>query len=284
MAGNLNSLYRTVKTYTILPSGGKFYTPDVIDLVDNTGEVGIRSMTASDELAFKNPDALLNGEAMRTALISCVDGLKKPEKLLANDVEALIVGMRIATYGEQMDITVTCPSCKNDNTYGIELPTILNTMGTLSNSYSVDISNGTVVTIRPYLYEDNLKVSLATFEQTRAIRELEARVASEDEKLKVFDMSFKAIMKTNIEMLANAIISIHNDEHEISVEHTKETHNDILEFIKNIDKVDSDIIINKLKEINEIGIIKKMNVVCDHCKHEWECPIEFDPVSFLSGS
>lgn len=284
MSGNLKALYRTVKTYTQLPSRGAFYDDSVIDTTKLSNEVAVRSMTGGDELLFKNPDALLNGEALRNALISCVDGLKSPEKLLINDVDALVVAMRIATYGEQMDINVDCPSCGNQNTFGLDLTLIQANMGVVEDSYVVDLSNGTSVFVRPYLYEDNLKVALATFEQTKLIRTLDNNNITEEDKLKAFDKTFKDLVKTNIEMLCNAIMSVHNDEHEIHVEHTKETHNDILDFMKNIDKTDNDRIINKIKEVNQIGILKKLQVTCDHCKHEWETPIEFEPVTFLSGS
>jgi len=281
---NLQSLCRVVKTYATLPSRGIFYDAETIDLVDTTGEVGIRSMTGPDELMFKNPDALLNGEAMRNALTSCVDGLKNPDKLLVNDVDALMVAIRIATYGDQMDISMDCPECKNKNTFGLDLPTVQATMGIVEDSYEVDLSSGTVVYVRPYLYKDHLKLTLATFDQIKLIKTMEAPTITDDQKLKIFDKTFKELIKSNIDMLSNAIVKVVNEEQDIEVIHDKDTHQDVLGFISNIDKADSEIITKKVKEVNEIGVLREINVCCEFCKHEWVSPISFDPVVFLSGS
>jgi hypothetical protein len=281
---NLQSLCRGVKTYATLPSRGIFYDADTIELVDTSDEVGIRSMTGPDELMFKNPDALLNGEAMRNALISCVVGLKNPDNLLVNDVDALMVAIRIATYGDEMDLAMDCPKCGNQNTFALDLPTVQATMGVVDDSYEVDLSSGTVVSIRPYLYKDHLKLTLATFQQMKLIKSMEDPALSEEQKLKIFDKSFKELVKANIDMLSNAITKVTNEEHDLEVVHNKETHQDVVSFISNIDKADSELISNKVKEVNEVGILREINVCCDFCKHEWVSPISFDPVVFLSGS
>ena len=66
MANNHNPLaghFRVPKLYTELPSGGKFYDSDTIDFTEND-ELPVFPMTAKDEIMLKNPDALLNGEAV----------------------------------------------------------------------------------------------------------------------------------------------------------------------------------------------------------------------------
>ena len=54
--------FRTPKLYTSLPSGGDYYNLDIIDT--SLDEHAVYSMTAKDELIMKNPDALLNGDAV----------------------------------------------------------------------------------------------------------------------------------------------------------------------------------------------------------------------------
>ena len=51
----LSGFFRTPKIYTKLPSLGRYYTDDVIDLSD-TGELAVYPMTAKDEVILKNPD------------------------------------------------------------------------------------------------------------------------------------------------------------------------------------------------------------------------------------
>ena len=59
----LSAYFRAPKLYTTIPSGGKFYDENIMTVPDN-GELAIFPMTTKDELMLKNPDALLNGEAV----------------------------------------------------------------------------------------------------------------------------------------------------------------------------------------------------------------------------
>ena len=78
MSNNTNPLaghFRTPKLYTGLPSGGKFYGDDVLEM-PTSGEVPVFPMTAKDEIMLKNPDALLNGEAVASVLMCCIPAIK----------------------------------------------------------------------------------------------------------------------------------------------------------------------------------------------------------------
>ncbi len=55
----LSGYFRAPKLYTKLPSGGRFYTDDVVDLSENK-EVAVYALTAKDEAILKNPDAVSN--------------------------------------------------------------------------------------------------------------------------------------------------------------------------------------------------------------------------------
>lgn len=56
----LKSIYRSKSIYLKLPSQGKFYPSGVKLSVDN--EIGVMSMTTTDEINLKSPDALFNGK------------------------------------------------------------------------------------------------------------------------------------------------------------------------------------------------------------------------------
>ena len=56
----LNKYFRQPAIYVSLPSGTD-YPPHVITPAQ-TGELGVMPMTAKDEIRFKTPDALMNGQ------------------------------------------------------------------------------------------------------------------------------------------------------------------------------------------------------------------------------
>src|SRR6056297_2390222 len=104
MTNNINplsSFYRAPKLYSRLPSNGIFYTNEVID-VDESAEVAVYAMTAKDEMIMKNPDALLNGEAVAQVIASCVPQVKQPKQLISNDVDTLLIAIQGATYGDDI--------------------------------------------------------------------------------------------------------------------------------------------------------------------------------------
>lgn len=282
MNSPLQGFYRTAKTYTQLPSQGKFYTPNTLVMTSETQEVGVKSMTSQDEMMFKNPEALLNGEAVMNALTSCIVGLNDVKSLLTNDVDALLVAIRIASFGDDMDISVECPECKEDNTFGFNLNHSLSNMSFLEESYDINLDNGLIVNIKPHLYSDTLKSMMSAFEQTKIIKSIEDANKTEEERLKLFSKSFKHLVNLNIDIFCNSINKIYNDE--IEILNTPKTKADILDFIKNIDKADSDRIQQKITEVNSIGINKTAYAKCIKCEHEWESKIELDPVVFFSGS
>ena len=74
-ANPLKKYYRQPKQYIKLPSGYKYYPADSIE-VSESGEIAVYPMTAKDELLFKTPDALLNGEATVSVIQSCVPAIK----------------------------------------------------------------------------------------------------------------------------------------------------------------------------------------------------------------
>ena len=118
MADNTNPLaghFRSPKLYTQLPSKGRFYDSEILEMPE-TGELPIYPMTAKDELIMKNPDALLNGEAIAQVVASCVPSVKRPRQLLSNDIDTLLIAIQGATYGDDMEVSTACDKCGENTT------------------------------------------------------------------------------------------------------------------------------------------------------------------------
>ena len=116
----LSAYYRQPKIYVSLPSKGNYYVEGALDKSED-GTYAVYSMTAKDELMFKTPDALLSGQSTVAVINSCIPSIKDPWKLPTIDLDAILVAIRIATYGENMDIDTECPACKEEQRYGFDL-------------------------------------------------------------------------------------------------------------------------------------------------------------------
>ena len=271
----LTQYFRQIKLWMKLPSGTSYYSPDMIQFTDK-GEIGILPMTGKDELALKNPDALLNGEALVEVLTSCVPAVKNPRNLLTNDIDALITAIRYATFNDKLETTMNCPSCGAENTFKLDLEYALDNMDFLEPNYVINLDTGISVYVKPYSFPDLLKGLHAQFESTKMSRALESSTLTDEERNTIFGKSFKELSILTFDLMLNSIIKVVDESNNVNV--TNKAH--IKEFLFNIDKFSVDKISDLVKEINHIGIKRTFTAKCDTCKHEWESEIDFNPVNF----
>jgi hypothetical protein len=271
----LKQYFRQFKLYMKLPSGTSYYNVDVVDFTDK-GEVGVLPMTGKDEISLKNPDSLLNGEALIEVLTSCVPAVKKPRELLTNDIDALITAIRYATYDDSLETEINCPKCAHPNTFKVDLQYALDNMSELESEYLVHLDSGVTIFVKPYAFPELLMSLHAEFERTKLARAIDSDVLSEKARSEMFGKAFREIAVTKFGLMTNGIIKIIDESNNINV--TDKTF--IREFLQNIDKKSVDKVHDLILEINKIGIKRTFTAVCEKCEHTWENDIDFNPVNF----
>jgi DNA-directed RNA polymerase subunit M/transcription elongation factor TFIIS len=233
-------------------------------------------MTGKDELILKNPDALLNGEALVEVIKSCVPGVSDPRALLTNDIDALITAIRYATYNDSLETELVCPKCKHQNLFKLDLQYSLDNMSYLDTEYVVNLDSGLSIFVKPYGFPELLKGLHAQFEQSKLTRAIESDTISEDQRLKLFSTAFKDLATITYTLMVNSVVKVVDESHNVNVT----SKDDIKEFLQNIDKKSSDKISDLIKEINQIGIKRTFTAKCEKCEHEWESEVDFNPVNF----
>lgn len=275
----LRHYFRGIKLYIGLPSGTSFYSPDIVEFTES-GEVGIMPMTAKDEVITRNPDALLNGEAISQIITSCVPAVKQPKKLLANDIDTLMIAIRHATYGDDLEVNVACPECKHMNKFSVNITQNLATMAKLDPEYIVELKDGIKIYVKPFSYQDTILAMRAQFEQFKIAKNIGNDKLSDEDRMKIFSKSFNEISNLNVQLITNCIVKITQESEDLQVTDPKF----ILEFLQNIEKHVFNQLDELIKEINSIGVNKMFNAVCEECKHEWEAAIDFNPINFFTES
>lgn len=283
----LSAYFRAPKLYTPIPSRGKFYTPDVVEMPE-TGELPVFPMTARDEMIMKNPDALLNGEAVSEVIRSCVPNVKNVKRMMSSDVDVLLVAIQGATYGDDIDIKATCPKCNQEQEVVASVEAAIQSMAILEKSYQVE-HQGLIVEIRPFTYDSTISAGIANFQSTRSLQSL-GDIQDEMQRLKVFNENFVKIAALNFKLIADSVASVtlpdvDGDQQVV----TDRAH--ILEFMENTDSRLGKQVEEKIKEINKIGINHEMSVVCStpECAVDGEnfvftSSVNFDPVNFFTAS
>ena len=154
----LRQFFRQPSIYLKLPSNGQFWAPDSLELPEN-GEIPIYPMTAIDEISYRTPDALFNGQAVINVVQSCVPAIKDAGKIPSVDLNAILVAIRIASYGHSLDINTTCPECKNEDEFSVDLRMILDSLR--CPDYSEQMDQGDLqVKFKPSSYEEQNKSAM----------------------------------------------------------------------------------------------------------------------------
>jgi hypothetical protein len=276
----LRKYFRQAKVYVTLPSKGKFYPADAIDLPEN-GELPVYAMTAKDELTMKTPDALLNGQATVSLIQSCVPNIKNAWHMPSIDLDALLIAIRIATYGEKMEITTKVPGSGEERSFDVDLRLLLNKLVTVEFDDTIKI-NDMVVSMRPLKYIEFTEASLKTFEEQRIFSLVNDESIPDNEKLTKFRESFMKLTDLTVKTLSKCV-------HKITIGDTVVTNQShIDEFLANADKEFYNIITEHLdsqKEKFQIEPIKVTSSAEDIAKGapaEYTIPITFDQSNFFA--
>lgn len=206
-ANPLSKYYRQPAIYITLPTQGKYYGADAFTPTE-TGEIPIFPMTARDELLFKTPDAMINGQATVDVIKSCVPNLKDPWQMTNYDTDAVLIAIRIATYGETMDITYQVPTVNEEETRSVNLPALLENLKNKKIVESFKLENGMELSIKPLTYKKLTAVQSAQFEQQKIYTTVANSNLTEDQKSQQFTKSYYALNSINFELLAESIEQI----------------------------------------------------------------------------
>lgn len=276
----LQKYFRQPKIYLTLPSQGNFYPPGTITATEN-GEYPVYSMTARDELTMKTPDALLNGEATVSVIESCVPDIKDAWKVPSLDLDAILIAIRMATYGEEMDLEIKVPKTGEEKTFSVDLRTMLDQL--ISAEYdNVVHHNELKIILRPLTYREVTETSIRTFEEQRIFNIVNNEEMPEEEKLAAFNKSFGKLTEMTVGTMEKSIAAVEFDGTTV----TDRGH--IKEFVANADKDLFKAISNHLDKQKEKFEIKPL--VVDATPEEIEAgvpetykiPITFDQTNFFA--
>jgi hypothetical protein len=244
--------FRQPKIYIRLPSNGEYYHGGIVKTENN--EYPILGMTARDELLYKTPDALINGQATVDIIQSCVPNIKNAWNVPNIDLDAILVAIRIATVSEMLDLTVKIPGLNEERTYQADLRMLLDQIYNQHYDNVVVIGDFSIE-VQPTSYRYFTDIALRTFEEQKIFKILKNDLISESDKMKQIQGSFKKLTDINIELVKNSIVSIQyqNDQPVTEPGH-------ISEFIENCEKEFFSGIIEHVEKQKEKFSLKPMTI------------------------
>jgi hypothetical protein len=277
----LKKYFRQPKLYIKLPSSGNFYPPGVLEKTDN-GEYPVYAMTAKDELVMKTPDALLNGQATVDVIHSCFPNIKNAWLVPSIDLDAILIAIRLATYGEKLEVTVTIPVVNDTRKFEMDLRMVLDKLLNAVYDPEVKISDNITAYLRPLTYKEFTQTAIKTLEEQRIFSVVNDQSIDDMKKIELFTASFKKLTDINIDMVSSSIVKIVTPDGETSDQMF------IKDFIDNADKDFFKNIMDHMEAQKDKFAIQSQRIITTEedraggAPNEVEVPISLDAASFFA--
>lgn len=272
MSNPLQKYFRQPKLFVSLPSKGMFYQQGI--LTGDANNVPIFGMTGMDEIIMKTPDALYSGESTVKLIQSCCPYIQDARKVPSLDVDALLVAIRIATYGETMPVTSACRNCGEENEFEIDLSATLDHYNSLTFDSTIEIDD-LVITIKPLTYEEMSEVNIENFKLQKMLGQLNDESIADETRQQYFNEIYEKLADIQARVLISSIESVKTPDAVVTDRHH------ISEWLLNTIKTNYKLIKDRLEENKNTWALPKHKVKCAECGHQDTIEVVLDQSSFF---
>ena len=267
----LQQYFRQPKLYVPLPSKGLYYKEG--SLQGDWNNVPIFAMTGMDEIIMKTPDALFSGEATVKLIESCCPYIKNAKDVPSLDIDVLLVAIRSATFGEEMNIVQSCGNCGSENEYAIKLGSVLEHYSDKTFDNTLQLGDITI-NFRPLTYDEMSKSNIENFKLQRILAQLAS--IPEDDRQEHLDKIYQSLAELQLNLIVNSIESVQTPGATVT---EKEF---IREWLMNTIRDSYTLIKEKLEANKEAWSMPKFPVKCTECGHEDTIDVVMDQSNFFA--
>jgi len=272
----LTQYFRQPAVYIKLPSGGKHYADGAIAMPPNQ-ELPVYPMTAIDEITYRTPDALFNGNAVVSVIKSCIPAINDPWSIPAMDVDTILVAIRMASYGTTMEVSTTCPHCDNEADYGIDLRSMIESIK--SPDYSKPLVDGDLeIYFKPMTYQNLNENNQRQFEEQKILQVLPGTDMPEDQRMSALSAALMKITEITVQALAQSIASVKTPSALVSEPEYIE------DMLRNCDRRLFNKIRDHIVESKTGAEIQPLKIVCGECTKEYMQAVTLDMTSFFADA
>jgi hypothetical protein len=193
------------------------------------------------------------------------------------DLDTILVAIRIATYGHNMDFGTTCPTCKKEAEHTLDLRTVLDNMRTAD--YGQTVKSGDMeIFFRPLNYKNINDNNQIQFENQKLLQTLPDNGIPDAEKIGALSDALKKITEITVNILAQSIATIRTPQALVNEPEY------IQDFLKNCDRNLFNQIRDFIIDLKEKSEMRPLKIVCDACEAEYEQAITMDMSSFFASA
>jgi len=231
-------------------------------------------MTAIDEISYRTPDALFSGQAVINVIQSCIPAIKNAWHVPSIDIDTILVAIRIASYGHEMEFGTTCPACNNVDDYAVDLRVVMGQIK--APDYTQPIKQGDIeIYFKPMTYKnlsDNNKIQ---FDEQRIFQAIPADGEVDANRLTAMADALKKMTEMTVTALSQSVLTIKTPTALVSEQEF------ISEFMRNCDSALFNRIQNFVVENKTQAEMKPVMIKCGGCSNEYAQSITLDMTSFF---
>lgn len=272
----LKQFFRQPAVYVKLPSRGEFWVEGSLEKTE-TGEHPVYPMTAIDEITYRTPDALFNGTAVINVIQSCIPTIRNAWEMPTTDLVALLIAIRIASFGHDLELVTTCPKCENVDEFVLDLRQALDQL-TLPD-YSKTIKKGDVeIIFRPMTYRQINAGNMEQYENQRTVSAIPVSDLSEEEKIQRMADVMKKITELTIKFLRDSIGAIRTPAALVTESEYIE------EYLHHCDRKIFGNIRETVVGFKEASEMRPVKWTCTACSNEYTQPVGLDQSNFFDSA
>jgi len=272
----LKQYFRQPAVYIRLPSNGRFYPPGALN-PSVTGEYPVYPMTAIDEITYRTPDSLFNGQSTVNVIKSCMPDITDAWAIPATDMDAILAAIRMASYGHEMEFGSTCPSCRAQSDRAIDLRSVLESL--TAGDYDSSVQSGDMeIFFRPMSYKnlsDNNRMQYENQKLLQMMPDLSDSEQINEAKITAVSDALKKITEVTVHALAQSIAAVKTP---TAMVHEPEY---IEEMLKNCDRRLFAQIRDHAIDLKSQSEMQPMQLTCDECNHVYQQQLTLDMSSFF---
>ena len=269
----LSNYFRQPAIYVKLPSQGNFWPSNAIELTINN-ELPVLPMTAVDEITYRTPDALYNGQSTVSVIQSCMPNIKNAWAMPLMDFDSVLIAIRIASYGHELEIFSTCPNCSHEENYSVDLRNVMDNLH--APDYNQILKFGDLeVNFKPLNYKQSNENSIRQFEEQKMLSLIGDDSIGEEERLQRMNHALKSITDMTITTLANCIAAIKIPSGLV----TETSH--IEEWLKNCERTQFNDIRDHIVALRTASDIKPLDLECPACQTKYQQTFTLDQSNFF---
>lgn len=273
MNSPLKKYQRQPKLYVSLPSKGKWYPNGTLAKAD---DIEVYSMTAGDEINVKTPDALYSGNAVIKLIQNCIPAIKDAWFVPVSDLDYILSAIRLASYGENVELSAKCPHCGESSDYAIAIQSILDHMQAVEFVSEVRV-NDFLFKLRPLYYKEANQLTRESYTVQRILKQYVANIDNEEKQQEELTKLYDRLNEMTKTVIFSSVVEVVTPDNEV-----ERHHQFIRDFLENGDKEYYNAVKAVFDQNNERYQIPKTSVVCGSCSEEYPVAPALNYTDFFS--